>query len=690
MESNKRAVVIYIVIGFILGSVFTKAVNVKIEIRPKLRRFFSKLTQSSISVKNEPIRDVLELCYFESENDLKKIEKSNIKMERSQKYVSEGEYSLRCVFHQGDSGVSFYGTLPKNWSGYKNLKFDVYGEDDNIPLSLFVADANNISYNDRYNREGIMLNKGWNSIVVPIDEIDKKLILDRINHLIFFLWNVPGSHVLYFDNIKLTSREENSNNEDFSTESFSGAIEVSIFPTRLKRPISDLLYGSNLSPKMESDLKIKEFIKGIRLTCFRYPGGDSPGWHWREGTADFNSKVKDMLLGDIDFLIEFCKLTNTKLIMQVNIESGTPEEAAGLVQHLNKEAGFKVVYWELGNEPYGDWDKAYTTAEDYAKLIKRYSEAMKAIDPTIKIGAAWADSRNWDQKIIQDSADYIDFVSVHWYPNHTNKTHKYEGRIHPTAEEVMSNSMEIPNIIQRIKKTIEKYALHRKGRIEIAFLEWDGAWDAPSSDPTPPYAQGVVQWSLANAIFYADCLGQFAENEVTVSTHYNLQECMFGLIRGWDPAEGWGGMKWDMETIRPKAFAIELFFKHFGDILIESRVINSPYYYKTEDWWPSSYSGKVPYITCYVSKFSDAEKLGIILINKHSEQDFDLNIFIDENVKLKGYSDIWILTGPNIMSQNDGQPGTVKISQLERIKINNNFKYILPKHSVIAMEIELL
>ncbi len=476
-------------------------------------------------------------------------------------------------------------------------------------------------------------------------------------------------------------------------DSLAGPIKISIYPTKEKRKVSRLLYGSNLEPKMESDFHIWNFIKNIGISCLRFPGGDSPGWHWKTGVADFNNKVKNMPFSSIDYLIEFCKKVNTKIIMQVNIETGTPQEAAELVEYMNKKAGFRVEYWELGNEVYGDWDKGYTTPEKYAQLIKEYSLAMKAKDPTIKIGADWGgkfyDEVKWDETLIKYASDYIDFVSVHWYPNHIGKRHPQKGRVQPLPEEVMANSLEIPNMVQRLNRIIEKEAPQRKGKIEITFLEWDGAWGAPLNDPKPPYAQGIAQWSLANALFHADSLGQFAENGITVSTQYSLQECSFGLIRGWDPAEGWGGMEWDIETIRPKAFAIELFSKHFGDTVIENQVENSPSYDKAKDNWPDSYTGRVPYVSCYASKFSNDNKLGIIFINKHPKQDFKIKVLIEEAAKVNNVGDIWLLTGPVITAQNDGLPESVKIEKLEAANISNNFIYTLPAHSVIAMEIKL-
>ena len=467
-----------------------------------------------------------------------------------------------------------------------------------------------------------------------------------------------------------------------------GQINITVYPDRKLRKISPLLYGSNLVPRSESDRKIWDFVKERGITCFRFPGGGSPGWHWKTGTADFNEKFVNMPLARIDYLIKFCQKTNTSLIMQVNIETGTPEEAAALVDYMNNKKQFKVTYWELGNEAYGDWDKAYTTPDDYAKTIKKYSIAMKRIDPSIKIGADWGgkfyDSVNWDSTIIERAADYIDFVSIHWYPNHINRNHKFRGRVHPLPEEIMANSEEIPNIVKRVQDLIEKYAPHRKGKIEVTFLEWDGSWDAPSNDP-PPYESNRAIWSLANAIFYADSLGKFAENGITVSNHYMLQECMFGLIRGWDIAEGWGGEKWDRVTIRPKAFALEMFSKHFGDNLVESKVIDSPFYRKENDWWPGSYDGEVPYVSCYASL--KGPKLCLIIINKHSSKDFNLKISINDIFQVTNSGKGWMLTAPSAKAQNDGSPRTVKVEEIKLNNVDNDFDFRLEPHSVVAIEL---
>ena len=77
-----------------------------------------------------------------------------------------------------------------------------------------------------------------------------------------------------------------------------------------------------------------------------------------------------------------------------------------------------------------------------------------------------------------------------------------------------------------------------------------------------------------------------------------------------------------------------------------------------------------------------------MLINKHTDQDLNVEISISGNIKVNNIGKIWLLNGPNIMAQNDGKPETVKIKEIEINNVKNNFKYTLPAHSVTAMEIE--
>ncbi|WP_447599253.1 hypothetical protein [Nitrospira sp. Nam80] len=85
------------------------------------------------------------------------------------------------------------------------------------------------------------------------------------------------------------------------------------------------------------------------------------------------------------------------------------------VRYANITKGYAVKYWEIGNESYLDSNNGSTIAEQYAADLEEFSDAMKAVDPTIKIGANGL-GLEWWREVLSLAASKIDFLSVHVYP----------------------------------------------------------------------------------------------------------------------------------------------------------------------------------------------------------------------------------------------------------------------------------
>src|SRR3546814_4196676 len=51
----------------------------------------------------------------------------------------------------------------------------------------------------------------------------------------------------------------------------------------------------------------------------------------------------------------------------------------------SSDLGVTVRYYYLGNEPYHKTANYMYTAEEYAEMINRYAEAMRKVDPDIRI-----------------------------------------------------------------------------------------------------------------------------------------------------------------------------------------------------------------------------------------------------------------------------------------------------------------
>ena len=93
------------------------------------------------------------------------------------------------------------------------------------------------------------------------------------------------------------------------------------------------------------------------------------------------------------------------------------EAAVEWVRYANVVKGYNVKYWEIGNE--NDLNKEWTP-EKYANTVVQFSKAMKAVDPSIKIGANGMSGSEWWDKIMPIIKDDVDFLVTHQYSSMQN------------------------------------------------------------------------------------------------------------------------------------------------------------------------------------------------------------------------------------------------------------------------------
>ena len=171
------------------------------------------------------------------------------------------------------------------------------------------------------------------------------------------------------------------------------------------RQINPLFFGVNTLFWIEDDAslqdgKLARYLHDLPCRLMRFPGGEvGDNYHWKTGKLDDlrqfpSSEGPDKL--DCDKFMLLCRQVGAEPIFVVNLESGfihnnldaAVKEAAEWVQYANKEKGYHVKYWEIGNETYLPQTYYPATAREYAEALVKFSRAMKAVDPGIMIGAA--------------------------------------------------------------------------------------------------------------------------------------------------------------------------------------------------------------------------------------------------------------------------------------------------------------
>ena len=174
------------------------------------------------------------------------------------------------------------------------------------------------------------------------------------------------------------------------------------------------LFGANTLYHVEDDIfwqkpQPKKSIKQARISTLRFPGGElADNYDWeksslerpRDWPGEAATWAEQKLRTDYkEFLMYAREAGVQNVFFVVNVDgafraSGNvndninhyAEKAAKWVKAV-KEAGYHVPYWEIGNEPYLGAGLPLSVME-YAQALKIFAKAMRAVDPTIQIGAA--------------------------------------------------------------------------------------------------------------------------------------------------------------------------------------------------------------------------------------------------------------------------------------------------------------
>src|SRR5262249_34385255 len=130
--------------------------------------------------------------------------------------------------------------------------------------------------------------------------------------------------------------------------------------------------------------------------------------------------------------------------------------------------------------------------------------AMKAVDPTVKIGAvltlpgnwpdsvvASGDSGDWNQQVLTKAGSSIDFVIVHFYPA--------AGQ----GASVLTDPEQLGGELAQLRQEINQYAGANAPNIQIAMTETDSN-NYMDTQTGALYAADIYLTALENGVFTVD------------------------------------------------------------------------------------------------------------------------------------------------------------------------------------------
>ena len=200
-----------------------------------------------------------------------------------------------------------------------------------------------------------------------------------------------------------------------------------------------------------SALDVIELVKELGSSTIRYPGGNFvSGYRWEDsvGPREKRPVRRDLAWHSLesnqvglDEFARWCELTGSELMMAVNLGTRGIEAALDLLEYANHPSGtalsdqriangakdpYNIRMWCLGNEMDGPWQIGHMSAEDYGKIAARTASAMKTADKNLELvvcgssGSSMPTFGEWERVVLEQSYDYVDYISCHAYYQERN------------------------------------------------------------------------------------------------------------------------------------------------------------------------------------------------------------------------------------------------------------------------------
>ena len=350
-------------------------------------------------------------------------------------------------------------------------------------------------------------------------------------------WSGSAQPVFYLDDLSLTAKPP------------PVTVHVSVNATQPVRTVDARLFSVNTAA-WDGNLDTSataSILTNMDNQALRWPGGSwGDGYHWtNEAWMDGATSARNWGSFTTNF-IHVATNTHAQVYMIANYGSSTPAEAAFGVRMCNvtNHAGF--TYWEIGNEVGGSWETDNNTNAPwqphdpwtYAMRFKDYYTQMKAVDPSIKVGAV-AD-------ITEDgTANYTNHPVVNprtgvthngWTPVmlHTMLTngvipdflieHKYAPGDGDTYNLLWTQTWSAD--AASLRQMLMDYLGTANTNVELACTEHGCGGDRQSV-------------SLVGGLFWADSIGQILQTEFNSRLWWDLRNGQTGVIDSDNALYGW-------------------------------------------------------------------------------------------------------------------------------------------------------
>jgi alpha-N-arabinofuranosidase len=364
--------------------------------------------------------------------------------------------------------------------------------------------------------------------------------------------------------------------------------------------------------------------KSMHITELRFGGNFSSYYHWRDGIGPQNKRVtiKNIAWGipeynnfGTDEFLQLCDLIGAIPQFDLNMGSGTPEEAADWVRYIKAHHKGRVLY-EIGNELYGKWQVGYPTLSELPARTLAFSQAVRSVDPDAEIiatGRGPLGDDKWNAAQLTNPPGTFNYLSLHFILG-TNRPVKTAATPDFMAAAAYALPFAVGPYFSKVQAQVDEHP-DLRGKVHFAITEWlfnsKGFGERNFTNESPSWMnQGGA---VMSAGFLNTLLRHTAEVKIADMT---------GIME-------FAGIWKRREQVYavPAFYAFQMYTPIKGDTVLPVST-DSGAYSVTGGVRPLANIENVPYIDVVATRSSDGKFITLLCVNRSLEADipttFDL------------------------------------------------------------------
>jgi alpha-N-arabinofuranosidase len=476
------------------------------------------------------------------------------------------------------------------------------------------------------------------------------------------------------------------------------------FLEHLGRAIYEGVYdpASKLSDSNGFRKDVLDEVKQLGVPIIRYPGGNFvSGYHWLDGVGPRQNRplvlekawnsLESNQFGTNEFMA-WCKAAGTEPLMGLNLGTGTPEQAAALVEYCNVEKGtqwselrrkhgfaapYNVRRWCLGNEMDGPWQIGHMSAAEYGRKAQDAARQMRYVDPSLQLIACGSSGPlmptylEWDREVLEQCYDNVDALSLHRYfgntPEETGADSEKFVALNLTMDRQIAETLAVCDMVRGRKRSPKK--------LWLSFDEWN-VWYRERSGPAvngnrqeAPHLLEEI-YNLEDALLVGGLVNTLLRNADRVKL-----ACLAQLINVIAPIMTNATGLFRQTIYYPYSWALQFARGNVLNVLVQSPT------------YEVSHMDAVPYLDAAGTLNPENGQTSLFILNRDLSKAREVEIVWEDNPGTRVLAS-WVLTGNDLKAVNSFEtPQRVQPQPLDKPSTNGGrTKFEVPPRSYTLLQ----